>query len=269
MKTTLFYTLFLSLCAIFAEAQTNIAGEGTITSSPFSEIHTEASAGAANAIDGDFSTKWLVRLFKSSGTPLPKDPDGTTYVPADGQRAPQPAYIEIEFSSAKSINGFKTYEAGDNFLDYSFQTWNGSSWDTAISEEDLFNQDTAEVVGGTTLYTVTRNITPVSTTKVRLEITRHGRTDYIRFHEIEVFEGTTASLDDKFKTPISVYPNPVKGDVINIVSDVPIKTAELYNLIGKKIKSSTNSDKLDVSNISSGVYLLKVNNSQTIKFIKE
>ncbi|QOD59722.1 T9SS type A sorting domain-containing protein [Polaribacter haliotis] len=72
--------------------------------------------------------------------------------------------------------------------------------------------------------------------------------------------------DDK----ISIYPNPVSS-ILNIRITSEVKKVIIYNLQGQKILESI-SDKIDVSNFSKGIYMLKVitenNRISTKKFIK-
>ncbi|HOB25030.1 MAG TPA: T9SS type A sorting domain-containing protein [Kaistella sp.] len=69
---------------------------------------------------------------------------------------------------------------------------------------------------------------------------------------------------------IQFYPNPVK-DILNIKSDSEISKVEVFSLEGKKLKES-NQNKIDVSQLTSGVYIIKTTdnkgNIQTNKFIK-
>ena len=71
---------------------------------------------------------------------------------------------------------------------------------------------------------------------------------------------------------ISVYPNPVNGDVL-YVSSVENATYKVYNLLGQEIaKGNIENDTIPVSNIQSGTYLLEVTSKgQTAvkRFIKQ
>lgn len=65
------------------------------------------------------------------------------------------------------------------------------------------------------------------------------------------------------------FQNPV-SDFLEISSNYTIDKIELYNVIGNKVYDSTNSNKLDVSNISKGIYLIAVysgNERRTKKII--
>ena len=68
------------------------------------------------------------------------------------------------------------------------------------------------------------------------------------------------SVNDFDLSDLRIYPNPVNGDYVTIQSSVSgEKNIELYDITGKRlINTILNSDKLDISSVSSGVYLVKV-----------
>jgi len=68
------------------------------------------------------------------------------------------------------------------------------------------------------------------------------------------------SVNDFDLSDLSIYPNPVNGNYVTIQSSVSgEKNIEVYDITGKRLINTTlNSDKLDVSSISSGVYLVKI-----------
>jgi hypothetical protein len=71
------------------------------------------------------------------------------------------------------------------------------------------------------------------------------------------YDQTTASIPKFDLTDVQVYPNPAK-DVVNVsIQNVSIHKIEVYNLLGKKVLTSTKS-KINVENLAKGVYLLKV-----------
>ncbi|MCF6349574.1 MAG: T9SS type A sorting domain-containing protein [Flavobacteriaceae bacterium] len=77
-----------------------------------------------------------------------------------------------------------------------------------------------------------------------------------------VFDGkATLSLDDINikQNQFSVYPNPSK-DFVNITSQISgNKNIEIYNLLGKRIINTTiSSDRLNVSELISGIYMMKI-----------
>jgi hypothetical protein len=59
---------------------------------------------------------------------------------------------------------------------------------------------------------------------------------------------------------VSVYPNPAK-DVLNIEMTNEVKSVEIYNFQGQKVLES-NQKQINVSNLSSGMYMIKVQDSE-------
>jgi beta-glucanase (GH16 family) len=78
--------------------------------------------------------------------------------------------------------------------------------------------------------------------------------DYVR-----VYQNNPLSIDDVFANTIGVYPNPAK-DIINIISEYNFDSVELYNTIGQLVlNKNQNARQLNVENLNSGVYVLKLN----------
>ncbi len=57
---------------------------------------------------------------------------------------------------------------------------------------------------------------------------------------------------------LKIFPNPVKN-ILNIKSKHNIDSIELYNTLGKKVQSNYNSNEMDISYLSKGVYFMKIN----------
>ncbi|WP_146106920.1 T9SS type A sorting domain-containing protein [Polaribacter porphyrae] len=72
-------------------------------------------------------------------------------------------------------------------------------------------------------------------------------------------EAAALSVDNVFASKVGIYPNPATLQV-NISSTLEINTINVYNLIGKRVLSTSalKNNILDVSNLSSGVYLMKL-----------
>ncbi len=64
---------------------------------------------------------------------------------------------------------------------------------------------------------------------------------------------------------LSIYPNPVVGSKVYITSDKnQTKDVEVYNVLGKKVLVARVSGKeLDVSELTPGIYILKIREGQT------
>ena len=93
---------------------------------------------------------------------------------------------------------------------------------------------------------------------------------------IGTYSNTTASTNDNSIAGFSAYPNPVKGNNLTVTtSSRDLKTVNIYNVLGKKVFSqrfSSMNKTMNVSEIASGVYIMKVyegNNITTKKLIIE
>lgn len=84
-------------------------------------------------------------------------------------------------------------------------------------------------------------------------------------------ECTALSIDELNSIDITIYPNPVK-DVISIKTFETIKNVKIYNTLGEIISNNSQST-INVSNLSKGMYLIKVisenNKSKSKYFIKK
>jgi hypothetical protein len=78
----------------------------------------------------------------------------------------------------------------------------------------------------------------------------------------------------EFSSYFTIYPNPVK-DILNIQSEqgLIVNSMEIYNQLGQIVIAVTNtSNRVDISNLASGIYFVKVNTDKgtaNTKFIKE
>ena len=77
------------------------------------------------------------------------------------------------------------------------------------------------------------------------------------YDNLSLVEDQTASIDDKLKDRISIYPNPTNG-AVNISSSDEINSVEVYDLAGKKVSTLNDfSNFIDVSHFNKGVYLME------------
>ena len=84
-------------------------------------------------------------------------------------------------------------------------------------------------------------------------------------------EESTNGLIDHNDISFSVYPNPVTS-VLNIKSDNAIQKIEVFSVTGQSILTSLNSEIIDLSGLTSGVYFVKAYSNTgmaTQKIIKQ
>lgn len=247
----------ISISGLCAFAQTNVALGGSVDAVS-SEWTTNVGS---NAIDGviNNTSRWLVRFESATNA------------------TPLPAFIEITFAGGSSmINAFKTFETTGQSQGLIFKYWDGSAW---INVSNLSVTTDSEDEYLTNIAT----FDAVATSKVRLEIMAHSLSgaegayaddggsgaDYIRMFEIEVYSDYVASVKDDLFYSASVYPNPVNTDYVTIKSLAQIEKVDIYNLIGKKVNSSFSGNEVNVSSLDAGMYFMIINNTKTVKLVKE
>jgi hypothetical protein len=81
----------------------------------------------------------------------------------------------------------------------------------------------------------------------------------IEVNRIQIVDPTTLSVKKNVLENVSVYPNPASGSLtINTLDGANI---DIYNVIGKMVKSQealSNSHTMDISDLSTGVYFVKL-----------
>jgi hypothetical protein len=70
-----------------------------------------------------------------------------------------------------------------------------------------------------------------------------------------------------------LYPNPVKGDVLNIANLEADSSYRIYNMMGQELGNcKIENESISVGNLAAGTYLIEVSNvngSTTKRFIKQ
>ncbi|WP_298755769.1 FG-GAP-like repeat-containing protein [uncultured Psychroserpens sp.] len=91
---------------------------------------------------------------------------------------------------------------------------------------------------------------------------------------LEVVEGATLTIEDSFVNDLVVYPNPT-NDVLNISTSDNLQNAiyTIFDITGKRVMNAKlDQNKIDVSTLNTGNYILRIVSGNTIKsqkFIKQ
>ena len=102
----------------------------------------------------------------------------------------------------------------------------------------------------------------------------NGAPSVIYADNIYMYRAATASVNNNDLLGFSMYPNPAVNR-LNISAKETIQNADIFNVLGKKVMSldiNKNSESIDVSNLTSGIYLVKYNvngTTGTAKFVKQ
>lgn len=77
----------------------------------------------------------------------------------------------------------------------------------------------------------------------------------------------TLSTPSNELNTVEVYPNPTTGRV-TIGGDETITSIKVYDLLGKVVKTFTSTNEINISDLSTGTYILKTDDGKTAKIIK-
>ena len=78
-------------------------------------------------------------------------------------------------------------------------------------------------------------------------------------------KGTDLSIDSNEEQQLAVFPNPVK-DVVSIEGR-NVAEIQVYNILGVKVKSFTNTNRFNVEGLPAGFYLLRITDKEGVYHI--
>lgn len=82
-----------------------------------------------------------------------------------------------------------------------------------------------------------------------------------------VFTSVGTGLDETSAAGTVVYPNPVV-DILRIATDTPIRTIRVFNIYGREVARTTDTDRIDLSHLPAGVYTVRAD-GKTAKVVKK
>ncbi len=237
-------------------------GNGVLTVNPSPAPNNNECSGAvaltAGGVFGDFDIDSSnLGATLSAETPIPscgafnfatngKDVWYSVVVPASGS-------ITIETS---------TTAVGGAGMDTVVQVYSGSC--NALAAVNCDDDGSTETAFGLSKLSLTGQ-TPGTTLLIRL----FGYNGSTGSFSIAAYDASlSGSTFDN--SNFTYYPNPVKN-VLNLSYSQAITNVEVYNLLGQKMSANTigtNQGQVDMSNLASGTYIVKVTSDNQVKSIK-
>ena len=114
--------------------------------------------------------------------------------------------------------------------------------------------------------------------QVRIKFSKSGGTtaeptnlqELMYIDDVSLIFASTLSISEEELMSISIYPNPAT-DLISISGVDNIKSIKVYSILGSLEKEVFNTNQIDISELSSGIHLIKVDNGTvfTKKIIKQ
>ncbi len=89
-------------------------------------------------------------------------------------------------------------------------------------------------------------------------------------YKISKLENVILGINDLSYKEIVLYPNP-SSDFISLTNSIQPIDYSIFNNIGMEISKGIliQNEKIDISHLNSGLYFLKFENGNTLKFIKK
>ena len=175
----------------------------------------------------------------------------------------------LSFSLRVASSSSTSY--AEHFAVYIQEDGTGSMFDNEIYEGTLNSggPGSAELISGSIPNSFAGK-------DVRLIVRHFNTTNQLLFmiDDIAVETNSQLSVEDSNFDQFRFYPNPVTSN-INFNSTLDITAVQIFNLLGQKVSdynaSMLNNKSIDVSNLQTGAYLMKVEidtQSQIFRFIK-
>ncbi|MDB9993156.1 choice-of-anchor B family protein [Flavobacteriaceae bacterium] len=181
--------------------------------------------------------------------------------------------LSFEYSGPTSATDHNGYVDGDKFY-----LANYKAGMRVIDISDIANGNMTEtgyfdvfINGNSAGYDGAWNVYPYfESGNILISSLKYSSPDYVP--GFYLVKSSTLSVDDNFLSNFSLYPNPSTNSVKLSSTNTPISKISIYDLSGKLLLSKKyNSEiniNLNISNLASGIYLLKINNKKSIKLIK-
>ncbi len=159
-----------------------------------------------------------------------------------------------------------TTMGSDDFVKVAMSSNNGVSWTEVFSITAASNITNASQQYN---YELTATTSKIKFAFIASDGSVDDTQDYDIFIDNVALE-VVLSVADFTKNSFTVYPNPVK-DMLNVSFTQDITDVTVFNLLGQQVlftKINATKGQVDMSNLSSGTYLVKVNSENAVKTIK-
>lgn len=172
-----------------------------------------------------------------------------------------PHWIEIDLEEEYQISALRFWSGWKGYniaiKAFSFQYFKAGQWIDIINEASNTSSEYAKAFD------------EVAAQKVRLYATE-GSDNYLRLYEIEVLgQELTSSCEQNDAVVISIFPNPSIQNTVEIVGIYNISKLCVRDLSGRIKDVRHENNKVDVSTLKPGIYIITINDNNHIKYIKK
>jgi len=256
---------------------------GGITSFPYSEGFENTLGGWTQSSADDLNWTVDANGTPSSGTGPSSAAQGTfyVYVEASGNNTGYPTKQAILNSPCFDLSGQTSATFSFNYHQYG--STNMGTLDLEASDDDgaswtsIWNSSGNL---GNSWQSASVNLSAYTGGSVQLRFDRVTGGTWqadIAVDNVNLSTGTSKDVTSRGAIEdikdITLYPNPVKGDLLNIKSTYTDISFEIYNMVGQLVsKGQVKSDVIDISNLDGAIYQIRFSSEgETIinRFIKQ
>ncbi len=247
------YTLAIALFGIFAFAQTPLNTNGSL------ETWTDGTVQA----DGWFMNANLLAngtIERIEGDA--QDGDISVKVTSPSSSNNQVGLADIAVEAGEEYTVTFWYKSGDDVIRFRFWgQWRDDSGAIEVSGDPFQPGGTTFITDATdewTQVTIT-STAPAGATILRASFRNYSNSSDL-FIDNVVLTGGTASVKSNDIAGLSVYPNPVTGNMLYVTSHNSVdKSVAIFDVLGKQvINTTTVNGAVNVANLNAGVYIVKV-----------
>ncbi len=240
-------------------------------------IANEMNSAASNTVEVSIMHKGVENLARDKSTVTNSATEGYEGSKAvDGELndnasrwltekdAQAPFWLEIDLAEEYVVSAVQFYNGWDGHnravKDFKFQYWDGTDWQDLL---DIKNNTRAAYKSG---------FEPTKTSKVRLYVTKTTE-NRMKLYEIEVFgkkeSGTLGTPGTKIlQEAVSIFPNPTT-EVLMFKGLKTPRQVQILNITGKIIKTAQVLSQLNVSDLETGMYTLRLQGGDSFLFVKK
>ncbi|MCW4468612.1 T9SS type A sorting domain-containing protein [Flavobacterium sp. MFBS3-15] len=230
------------------EAWTDGAPEGFTVTVPANGGSLTQETGAANINEGTSSAKFTAPAgtgnVKAAVTDIPVTP-GHSYIFS--------YWVKDESDNAKGRH-WASWRSGANQL---------------TDNLDVLQPDYMANTSGWQQVTYTLTA-PATATAFRLDFRIYQEaagadSGIIYYDGVSLIDQSTAGVKDNAISGLKVFPNPLSGNTLNITSDSSeAKTVAIYDVLGKQVVNTTTANEVINVNLTSGVYIVKIQQGNAV-----
>lgn len=125
-----------------------------------------------------------------------------------------------------------------------------------VNPEGVNQEVTWNIVSGSDFATVSPDGLVTAIANGTVTVRAASVADASKFDDIEILIDQTAGITSPDKVQYAIFPNPAV-DVVNISSTQVVKQINIYNELGQLVLTSGTAENINVSGISTGVYIVK------------